>query len=379
MAITAKTARFISLDNKGFEIGALEFGELRLASSDVPEELAQEGDLEKITQYLMRLGHEIEAAACEAKNAKDFYGLGHDCLWISFARDHLWWTFADPQIIWMMNEFVLTGERVRKSIDGWRNTDINGAPLTLYGLSDRIKGFATHGPMDPDGATLCELLQLINGNAAPAMGTERRSSGTGKTSSFQVPSTLFTVGDIVKKLSAAPDEAGIYAWWFDELPNVPLAGALERDGFRLAYVGIASYRPGSRRTLRQRLRNHCSGPIATSTLRRSLAAILFNELALRPFVGPGKKIKLSNKDELRLSDWLAAHGRVVWITDATPWLYETALLKSGPPLALNIHGNSHEFVPKLRNLRQQLLYAALLSPCPENLKSEKYGSTLIPD
>jgi GIY-YIG catalytic domain len=354
MAIAAKTARYISLDNKGFEIGALEFGELRLACSDVPEELAQEGDLEKITQHLMRLGHETEAAACEAKNAKDFYGLGHDCLWITFARDHLWWTFADPQIIWMMNEFVLTGERVRKSIGGWRNTDINGVPLTLHELNDRIKGLATHGPMDPDSATLCELLQLINDNAAPAMGTERRSSGTGKTSSFQVPSTLFTVGDIIKKPSAAPDEAGIYAWWFDELPNVPLAGALERDGFRLAYVGIASYRAGSRRTLRQRLRNHCNGPIATSTLRRSLAAVLIDQLNLHPRRVPGQKTRLANGEEARLTEWLIVHGRVAWITSATPWLLEDELLLKGPSLALNIRGNAHPFVRELLTLRQKL-------------------------
>jgi hypothetical protein len=175
MAITAKTARYISLDNKSAEIASIEFGEVRLRSDDIPEELAQQGDVEKIRLHLLQLGHEPEAAAYEAKKATDFYGLGPDCLWITFTRGHLWWTFADPQIIWMMNEFVLTGERVRKSIDGWRNTDINGAPLTLHGLSDRIKGLATHGPMDPDGATLCELLQLINGNAVPAMGTARKS------------------------------------------------------------------------------------------------------------------------------------------------------------------------------------------------------------
>jgi hypothetical protein len=354
MAIAANTARYISLDNKGFEIGALEFGELRLACSDVPEELAQEGDLEKITQHLMRLGHETEAAACEAKNAKDFYGLGADCLWITFAREHLWWTFADPRVLWMIKDFGQP-DRVRMSIGGWRNTDINGTPLTLHGLSDRINGFATHGPIDPDSATLCELLQLINGNAAPAMGTERRSSGTGKTSSFQVPSTLFTVGDIVKKPSAAPDEAGIYAWWFDELPNVPLAGALERDGFRLAYVGIASYRPGSRRTLRQRLRNHCNGPIATSTLRRSLAAVLLDELALHPHQGAGKKVRLPEEEEARLSHWLSNHGRVAWIINPAPWLEEAQLLRAGPPLVLNIQGNTHEFARKLRALRGQLL------------------------
>jgi hypothetical protein len=181
---------------------------------------------------------------------------------------------------------------------------------------------------------------------------------------FQIPSTLFTVDDVIGKPSAAPDEAGIYAWWFDELPNVPLTGALEQNGFRLAYVGIASYRPGSRRTLRQRLRNHCSGPIATSTLRRSLAAVLIDQLNLHPCRMQGQKTRLADGEEARLTEWLAAHGRVSWIASATPWLLEDELLLNGPSLALNIRGNAHPFVRELRSLRQKL------SDLPDNAPDE---------
>jgi len=162
------------------------------------------------------------------------------------------------------------------------------------------------------------------------------------------------LGITLAKPGVAPDEAGLYAWWFDELPNVPLAGALEQNGFRLAYVGIASSRPGSKRTLQQRLRNHCAGPIATSTLRRSLAAILMNELDLHPRRLPGQKTRLDEGEEHRLSEWLAAHGRVAWIADETPWLLEAELLQNGPALALNIRGNTHPFVRELLTLRLQL-------------------------
>lgn len=123
----------------------------------------------------------------------------------------------------------------------------------------------------------------------------------------------------------------------------------------MAYVGIASHRPGSRRTLRQRLRNHCAGPIATSTLRRSLAAILRNELNLNPSLGSGDKIRLPKIDEKRLTDWLKGHGRVAWICNATPWVQEDALLRQGPRLALNIRGNTHEFVPELVARRAQFV------------------------
>jgi hypothetical protein len=363
MAIAAKTARFIKLDNKSQEISTLDFGNIRLGAEAVTDELAKEGDVGKIEQYLAQQGYSPQPAADGAKEAKDFYSLGADCLWVTFARDHLWWTFADPEVIWMMRDFVLTDERIRKSIGGWRNTDVSGVPLRVGRLSERIMKLASMGRTDPDVETLRDLLQLINGMEAPAEadvspleGNDRtgKSIQGGRTSSFQVPSTLFTVGEVIKAPSAAPDEAGLYAWWFDELPNVPLEGAWEQNGFRLAYVGIASSRVGSRRTLRQRLRNHCNGPIATSTLRRSLAAVLVDVLDLHPSVEPSKKVRLPDDEEVRLSKWLAAHGRVAWIADATPWTYETKLLQSGPPLALNIRGNKHPFGRELLALRRHL-------------------------
>src|ERR1700743_34424 len=125
MAITAKTARFIHLDSKDFEVGALEFGEVRLASSDVSEELALAGDVEKIAAHLVDLGHDRETVLYEARNAKDFYGLGPDCLGVTFARDYLWWAFANAQVIYVTSEFVHTGRRFRTAIGGWRNTDVN--------------------------------------------------------------------------------------------------------------------------------------------------------------------------------------------------------------------------------------------------------------
>jgi hypothetical protein len=362
MAISAKTARYVRLNDNGFEIGALEFREVRLGRSDVPEELALDGDIEKIAQHLMLLGYDTDTAVREAKNARDFYGLGSDCLWLTFARDHLWWTFAHPHVLWMANDVELI-DRVRKSVGGWRNTDIHGVPIKVDSLSEAIKGLACLGRADPDAKTLGDLLELINGNAASketdaGRSADLRSSGKfarTQASSNRVPSALFTVEDVLKAPSAAPNEPGLYAWWFDKLPDdVPLAGAPEQTGFRLAYIGIASHRPGSRRTLRQRLRNHCNGPIAASTLRRSLAAVLIDQLNLHPFVGDSNKVKLPEDEEARLSKWLSTHGRVAWIVDATPWAYEAELLKSGLPLALNIRGGSHEFGRKLLTLRKQL-------------------------
>jgi hypothetical protein len=356
MAIAAKTARYIKLDTKSQEISTLDFRNIWLTADAVTDELAREGDLEKIERYLVQQGYSPRAAADGAREAKDFYSLGVDCLWITFARGHLWWTFANPQVIWITNDLVLTNERIRKSVDGWRNSDIWGMPINIDGVSDTIRKLAVLGPTDPASETLCNLLQLINGRAASTQKVVGRPAQVRneQTSFIQVPSKLFTVADVIKRPSAAPNEAGLYAWWFDDLPNVPLEGAREQEGFRLAYIGIASAREGSPRTLKMRLSNHCNGPIATSTLRRSLAALLMAELNLQPIRSPGQKTWLAEAGEFRLTEWLAKHARITWTASATPWLLEEDLLRNGPPLALNIVGNKHAFVPELRVLRRQL-------------------------
>jgi hypothetical protein len=349
MAITAKTARYISPENA--EITTLALGNIRLGA-EVSDELAKSGDINEIERSLLQDGYSSLDAVRLARQAVDFYALGADCLWVSFTQDHLWWTYAHSLVVWVSHDFALTGERVRIPIGGWRKTDARGKPLRIEQLSNRILGLAT-AETDPDPETLRELLQLISGTKAETRSAICGVDGSDKPRFVEVPWTLFTLGDVLNKPSAAPDQPGIYAWWFDELPNVPLEGALEQCGFRLAYIGIAAHREGSRRTLRQRLRNHCKGPIATSTLRRSLAAILIDKLDLHPFV-EAKKVKLVEIEETRLSDWIAANGRVAWITNDTPWVYETELLKDGPPLALNIKGNDHIFVQKLLALRKRL-------------------------
>jgi hypothetical protein len=174
-----------------------------------------------------------------------------------------------------------------------------------------------------------------------------------ETPRIEAPSKLFRVSDVMARPSAAPNEPGLYTWWFDDLPNVPLDSLLDQMGFKLAYVGIAPQTPRSRRTLRQRLRDHCRGPIATSTLRRSLTAILSHRLDLHPF-RLGKKIRLPDHEEERLSAWLEAHGRVAWILNPTPWVWEKNILRSGPPLPLNIQGNAHSFANELSIMRRRI-------------------------
>jgi hypothetical protein len=63
---------------------------------------------------------------------------------VTFAHDHLWWTFAHQDVTWLGFGNGNHGERGRKSLGGWRNTDINGAPLRIHTMSTKLAKVASY-------------------------------------------------------------------------------------------------------------------------------------------------------------------------------------------------------------------------------------------
>jgi hypothetical protein len=169
------------------------------------------------------------------------------------------------------------------------------------------------------------------------------------------PSRIFALHEIKADPTLVPKERGAYGWWFDTSPpGVPIEKAQKLKGFHLLYVGIAPSAPTSKRTLRDRLKNHCRGPIAVSTLRRSLAVLLDRELQLkvgRQFSG---KLYIDQGAEARLTAWMDQHARVCWAITPEPWKLERHLISTGPFLPLNIKGALHPFVPELRRMRSSV-------------------------
>lgn len=172
------------------------------------------------------------------------------------------------------------------------------------------------------------------------------------------PERCFSVSEIRNCPSIVPAEPGIYGWWFSgELSGVPVAGTQRHDGWRLLYVGIAPSRASASarrpRTLRDRLKNHCFGPAATSTLRRTLACLLQCRLKLQLSRNASGKLCMRTGDEARLSSWMDRNARVAWVCLNEPWLLEYALITCGKPcLPLNIKGSSHSFRLELKELRK---------------------------
>lgn len=171
------------------------------------------------------------------------------------------------------------------------------------------------------------------------------------------PQRLVTASSLLTDKMLVPDVGGVYGWWFNcAVATVPLDGTLAKDDYRLLYIGIAPRKPTaagfeSKRTLRKRIiRNHLGNRIGSSTLRRSLAWLLADELGLciSPF---GKRQIMSREHEDHLTRWMAEHAAVSFFVNPEPWSIEDQLIATGPALPLNVKGSTHPFSRALSRLR----------------------------
>jgi len=164
---------------------------------------------------------------------------------------------------------------------------------------------------------------------------------------------------ILDRPSPVPRFAGVYAWYFAEVPpGVPSEGCHRVLGHTLLYVGIApketrgSTTKPSERTLHCRLGDHFRGNAEGSTLRLTLGCLLSDVLGIQlRRVGSGQRFTFTNAGEQILDAWMAQNARVVWAVVERPWETEKALLAS-LSLPLNASDNRHPFVPILRQIRK---------------------------
>jgi hypothetical protein len=155
-----------------------------------------------------------------------------------------------------------------------------------------------------------------------------------------------------------PKVGGLYAWWSAKgcLPGVPTKP--HANGLHLLYIGIAPSGTSSTATLASRVvGNHMRGNIAASTLRRTLAALLIDELKLTP-IRKGKKVILRKDQNAMLSDWQQKHLRLTWHPTPKPWLFEaSAIAALAPPLNLD-DNKAHPFFATLSAARRKLIQSA---------------------
>ena len=168
--------RYIKLGSGGrWAERGLERGEVHFGYPDVPHDLCLKGEWDAVVERLMRHGRKLAKAKDGLREIRDFYTLGPDCLWVTFAEGHLWWAFAAPEVVWLGAEEGGQGARMRRTRDGWRKTNMKGVPLRMDGLSTRLTQVAAYRQ------TICRvkaadyLLRRIKGVEEPAVARAREA------------------------------------------------------------------------------------------------------------------------------------------------------------------------------------------------------------
>lgn len=177
--INPEDIRYIKLGAGGRWVQpSLERGEIHFGHQPVPHDLCVRGDWDAVVQHIVDLGRGPAKAKDAAREVRDFYTLGPNCLWITFADGHLWWAFADTEVVWLGAEEDGCGARMRRTLGGWRKTNIQGDPLRTDLLSTKLTQVAAYRQ------TICRvkeaeyLVRRINAVEEPVVARAREARGT---------------------------------------------------------------------------------------------------------------------------------------------------------------------------------------------------------
>ncbi|MEP0322129.1 restriction endonuclease [Bauldia litoralis] len=146
-SIAPATVRYIKLGEKGcWENASLDRAELHFGENEgeAVHAMGRRGDRAGIVAELVRRGRAQGSAADAARQIVDFYQLGADCLWITFARGRMWWAFAEPEVISLETASRDHGDCKRQVIGIWRDTDLLGEPLRMDLLSSKLTQLAAY-------------------------------------------------------------------------------------------------------------------------------------------------------------------------------------------------------------------------------------------
>lgn len=163
--------RYIKLGPGGaWESASLDGGRLGWGIPENPHDLARAEDWAGAKQFYVDRGIAPPTATGFVRELRDFHTLGTNDLWITFARGHLWWAFAQPEVHLCDGDAKQEGEGYRPVVGRWRNTDVLGRPLTIDSLSSRLTQLAGYR------GTICSvrerdyLLRRINAEEEPLVG-----------------------------------------------------------------------------------------------------------------------------------------------------------------------------------------------------------------
>lgn len=160
-------AYFIKLGEGGaWEPACLAEGTLKFGYHDTPQDLCVNGEWEKVKAFWTQKRGNEGTASNDTRQIRTFFEAADDAIFITFSKSYLWW--CRPSAVPVVQN-ADDGSRLRRTVDGWRNTSIGGEPL----LVSRLSGKLTKTQMYQ--GTICEveerdyLLRRINDQPTPEL------------------------------------------------------------------------------------------------------------------------------------------------------------------------------------------------------------------
>ena len=153
-------------------------GILEYSPRAIPADLVTDPDPDRVTSYYVGLGRLPAVARHSANQLHAFVTLPESGIWITFESGNLWWTHAAAgiEIVRMESRSgaaddaeaaAAHGYLRRRTIGGWRNTNLVGEPLTISGLSTRLTRVAGYQRTICSIAETAYLLRRIRGESEP--------------------------------------------------------------------------------------------------------------------------------------------------------------------------------------------------------------------
>ncbi|MER9163618.1 restriction endonuclease [Mesorhizobium sp. M0715] len=167
MQIDPMHVRYIKLGESGrWAPTSLSQGNVSFGYHSIPHETCEAKDWDSVW-HMLSARKSAGAQTAGVNEVRAFYELGSDCLWITFADGHMYWSFSEPEVVWLGDGSDKGPSRIRKTIGSWNRTDVNGRPLRVAELSSKLTKVGNFR------ATICKveaekyLLRRINGIEEP--------------------------------------------------------------------------------------------------------------------------------------------------------------------------------------------------------------------
>lgn len=161
--------RYIKLGQKGaLAEECIKQGLLVLQHTEVPHELAAAGAWGEIRTLVGSRSRDAGTVTRWVNEVQTFYEPCPETLWVTFHAGHLWWGFAEAEVL-AAPDSLHPGGRYRNMRNGWRKTDLAGNALPTDRLSTTISRTAAYR------GTICalpaadQLVRLINCEESPVV------------------------------------------------------------------------------------------------------------------------------------------------------------------------------------------------------------------